>query len=47
MLPSITADLHPRKQPAPMSIAGVLAVIEKLCGGLAGWQHLQKKAGAK
>jgi hypothetical protein len=27
------------------TIADVLAVIERLCGGPAGWQHLQRKAG--
>src|SRR5262249_40421354 len=27
------------------TVADVLAVIERLCGGPAGWQHLQRKAG--
>jgi hypothetical protein len=27
------------------TVADVLAVIERLCGGPAGWQRLQKKAG--
>jgi hypothetical protein len=27
------------------TVADVLAVIDRLCGGPAGWQHLQKKAG--
>jgi hypothetical protein len=29
----------------PVTVADVLAVIERLCGGPAGWQLLQKKAG--
>ena len=29
----------------PITVADVLAVIERLCGGPAGWQHLQRKAG--
>jgi hypothetical protein len=28
----------------PITVADVLAVIERLCGGPAGWQHLQRKA---
>jgi hypothetical protein len=27
------------------TVADVLAVIDRLCGGPAGWQHLQRKAG--
>jgi hypothetical protein len=26
------------------TVADVLAVIDRLCGGPTGWQHLQKKA---
>jgi hypothetical protein len=29
----------------PVTVADVLAVIERLCGGPAGWQRLQRKAG--
>jgi hypothetical protein len=29
----------------PIDVADVISVIERLCGGPAGWQHLQKKAG--
>jgi hypothetical protein len=32
------------KQEEPITVADVLAVIERLCGGPAGWQHLQRKA---
>ena len=32
------------KQEEPITVADVLAVIERLCGGPSGWQHLQKKA---
>jgi hypothetical protein len=28
----------------PITVADVISVIERLCGGPAGWQHLQKKA---
>jgi hypothetical protein len=28
----------------PIKVADVLSVIERLCGGPAGWQHLQRKA---
>jgi hypothetical protein len=29
----------------PVTVSDVLAVIDRLCGGPAGWQHLQRKAG--
>jgi hypothetical protein len=29
----------------PITVSDVLAVIERLCGGPAGWQLLQRKAG--
>jgi hypothetical protein len=29
----------------PIAVADVISVIERLCGGPAGWQHLQRKAG--
>jgi hypothetical protein len=32
------------KTTEPITVADVLAVIERLCGGPSGWQHLQKKA---